>query len=123
MGTLFSPGSILGDTSINGVNYDSYSPDVSIDNPPDASQYTDAGTDPTSGGGGDWAATLGTVVNDAFSAYQIAQTPTAYRAASPGSPAAIAAKAQATQAKTQSTLLMIGGIIVVIVVLYFVFKK
>lgn len=123
MGTLFSASSIMGDSAINGVNSDLYQTDVSIGSPVDNSQYSDAGQDPTSGGGGDWASTFSTVVNDAFKAFSVAQTPTSYRAASPNSPAAIQATAAATASKQQSQMIMFGGIIVVLIVLYMLFKK
>lgn len=122
-GSIFSAGSLIGDSTITGQDSSLYTPDVSIDNPPDNSQYSDAGQDPTSGGGGDFLSTLGQVANDAFKAYTVSQTPTSYRAAAPGSPAAIAAKASAAKTQTTTTLLLVGGIVIVALVLYFVFKK
>jgi hypothetical protein len=122
-GSIFSAGSLLGDSSLNGSDSSLYTPDVSIDNPVDNSQYDDTGTDPTSGGGGDFLSTLSTVANDAFKAYTVSQTPTSYRAAAPGSPAAIAARAAAAKTNTSSTLLIVGGLVVVVVVLFLVFRK
>jgi hypothetical protein len=81
------------------------------------------GQDPTSGGGGNFLSSLSSVVDDAFKAYQISQTPTNYRAASPQSPAALQIQAQAAQSKSTSQMLLIGGIIAIILVLYLVLKK
>lgn len=122
-GSIFSAGSLVGDSFLNGQDSSLYTPDVSISYPVDNSQYSDAGQDPTSGGGGDFLSTLAQVANDAFKAYTVSQTPTSYRAAAPGSPAYIAARATASQTQTTSTLLMVGGIVIVVVVLFFVFKK
>ena len=122
-GSIFSAGSILGDGPISGQDSSLYTPSV-FDSPGnDSSQYSDAGQDPTSGSGGNFLSTLGSVVNDAFAAYQISQTPTSYRAANPNSPAAMQIRAQTAQQKTTSQLLIIGGVIVIVVVLYLVLKK
>lgn len=125
-GSIFSAGSLLGDSPITGQDSSLYTTPV-FDSPGnDASQYTDAGQDPTSGSGGNFLSTLDSVVNDAFKAYTVASTPTSYRAAQPGSPAAIQSQAQATALKSSqqnSQILLIGGILVVIVVLFLLFKK
>jgi hypothetical protein len=130
MGSLFGVGSILGDSSINGVNTNPYTCTDScggssegdiIGSPTDSSQYTDSGQDPTSKGGG--LSSLSHVIDDAFKAFTISQTPTSYRAASPQSPAGILARTQASTAQTQSTILTIGAIVIVIVVLFLIFKK
>jgi len=120
---MFGLDGMFGNPTISGANADTYAPNVSIGNPPDNSQYTDYGQDPESGGGGDWASTLGVVVNDAFRAYQISQTPTPYRAAAPGSPASIQAVAAAQAAKTQNTVMVLGVIVILGIILYMLFKK
>lgn len=128
--SIFSPGGMFDGGDIMGADYPSYMSDVQTDGSwtaQDVSTYTDAGVDPTIGSGGNWLGTLGNVVNDAFKAYQIAQTPTSYRPAAPTSPAAIAARSQATLANQQSSqknnLMMFGVIIVVGIIIYLVVKK
>lgn len=122
-GSIFSAGSLLGDGPISGQDSSLYTTDVFNSSGNDASQYTDSGQDPTQGNGGNFLSTLGTVVNDAFKAYSISQTPTSYRSAAPNSPAAIQASSAAATAKTTNTLIMFGGLIVIVVVLYVLFKK
>lgn len=125
-GSIFSAGSLVGDSPITGQDSSLYTTPV-FDSPGnDASQYTDAGQDPTAGTGGNFLSTLDTVVNDAFKAYTVASTPTSYRAAQPGSPAALQAQASLSQAKAQqqnTSLLLIGGIVIVALVLFLIFKK
>ena len=122
-GSIFSVGSILGDPPLTGQDSSLYTTDVFNSPGNDASQYTDSGQDPTSGSGGNFLSTLDSVVNDAFKAYSISQTPTYGRAISPQSPAALQIQANAARQKSTSQLIVIGGIIVVIVVLYMIFKK
>lgn len=121
-GSIFSAGSLVGDSALNGQDSALYTPDVFYSSGPDNSNYTDEGQDPTGGSGGNFLGTLDAVVNDAFKAYTISQTPAQYRTISPQSPAALQARANAQSNVNTATLLKIGLIIAVAIGIYLIVK-
>ena len=127
MGTLFSTGNLLSDSTINGADQSGYFSDVGSDFVPvDNSTYTDAGADPTTGNDSpNFLSGLDTALNDAFKAYAIAQTPTSQRGITAQQalrPSLTSSQLVAQKAQQSKLVGYVVVGLVVIVAIYFLIK-
>lgn len=122
-GTLFSSGTLLGDTPLNGADQSGYFSSVDTSFVPvDNSTYTDAGQDPSGGSGSpNFLTGLDTALSDAFKAYAIAQTPPNQRNAVIKQ-SLTPAPAQAAKAAQTKTLTYLAVGLVIVIGLYFLIK-